>query len=208
MDLQGVSKNLAELNHQRNQEWVADHNGGVKQAVLAFKGDVYQGLEAEKWTESDMTFAEQNLAILSGLYGVLRPNDVIKPYRLEMGTNLNVARKKNLYAYWKKDIQNLFKEEFGHEQQVVNLASKEYFKALSSAEIKNPVLNVDFKDKSKGSYKIISFFAKKARGLMANYIVQNRISEKGELKDFNLANYYFDTKSSTEDHFIFLRDSQ
>ena len=146
--------------------------------------------------------------ILSGLYGLLKPHTSILPYRLEMGTSITIARKKNLYDFWGKTLAQYFKENVPPEEPIVNLASKEYFKALQAAKIPNPILNFEFKDYSKGKYKIISFFAKKARGIMANFIIQNRINSTDVLKEFNLAGYYLDEAGSDDTNLVFLRDKQ
>lgn len=206
--LQDISVSLAELNFERNQSWNSNEILRGRQAALAFKGDVYVGMEAEKWSEADMDFAQKHLLILSGLYGLLRPGDAILPYRLEMGTKLSVSRKADLYKFWKAELKKFFEQEIGDNEVILNLASNEYFKAVDTAGIKNPVINVTFKDLSKGKYRVLSFFAKKARGRMANYIIQNRINSAEELKDFNLDNYKFDPKSSTEVHLVFLRNKQ
>ncbi len=208
MTLQNISENLALQNFQRNQDWSADKIMQGRQAVLAFKGDVYQGLEAENWSLEDMSFAENKLFILSGLYGLLQPNTAILPYRLEMGTGMGIARKKNLYEFWQQSIAKYFSDHIAKEEVIVNLASQEYFKALQTAKLPNPVLNIEFKDFSKGKYKIISFFAKKARGIMANFIIQHRINSTDELKEFNLAGYYLDKEGSDETNLVFLRDKQ
>ena len=208
MRLQGISENLAEQNFQRNQDWSSEEIMQGRQAVLAFKGDVYLGLEAENWSEEDMQFAQDRLLILSGLYGLLKPHTSILPYRLEMGTSITIARKKNLYDFWGKTLAQYFKENVPPEEPIVNLASKEYFKALQAAKIPNPILNFEFKDYSKGKYKIISFFAKKARGIMANFIIQNRINSTDVLKEFNLAGYYLDEAGSDDTNLVFLRDKQ
>lgn len=208
MDLQSISKNLAEENFQRNQIWDLEKIEQGRQAALAFKGDVYLGLEADLWSEEDMLFASQHLFILSGLYGLLRPNTKILPYRLEMGTKLPIGRKKDLYDFWKDSFANYFDKSISKDELIVNLASKEYFKALEQAKLPNPVINLEFKDYSKGQFKVISFFAKKARGLMANFIVQNRINSASELKEFNLAGYYLDEDHSDDTNLIFLRDKQ
>lgn len=207
MELQGISRQLAELNFERNQNWQEDGVESV-QAIMAFKGDVYLGMQAELWSERNMEFAKSHLYILSGLYGMLKPNDLIKPYRLEMGTRLKVGRRENLYKFWEDKIKNYFKDNIDPEILIVNLASNEYFKAIESAKIPNQVLSVDFKDYSNGNYKIVSFFAKKARGMMTNYLVKNEVSEKEAVKGFDEAGYFFDEKSSTQDHYIFLRDKQ
>lgn len=208
MSLQSISENLAQQNFQRNQDWSADNIMQGRQAVLAFKGDVYLGLEAEQWSEEDMAFAQDKLFILSGLYGLLQPHTAILPYRLEMGTAMGIARKKNLYEFWKQSLAEYFKENISKDEPIVNLASQEYFKALQSAKVPNPVLNVEFKDYSKGKYKVISFYAKKARGLMANFIIQHRINSTDELKEFNLAGYYLDEEGSDDTNLVFLRDKQ
>jgi cytoplasmic iron level regulating protein YaaA (DUF328/UPF0246 family) len=208
MSLQGISENLAQQNFQRNQDWSAKNIMQGRQAVLAFKGDVYLGLEAENWSEEDMDFAQGKLFILSGLYGMLNPHSSILPYRLEMGTSMGIARKKNLYEYWKKSLSQYFTENIPRDEPIVNLASQEYFKALQTADVPNPILNVEFKDYSKGKYKVISFFAKKARGIMANFIIQHRINATDELKEFNLAGYYLDEEGSDDKNLIFLRDKQ
>ncbi len=207
--LQSISPQLAELNYHRNQEWEADHNSGItRQAVFAFKGDVYQGLQADEWVQEDMAFAEKHLLILSGLYGILRPNHLIKPYRLEMGTPLPVYRSKNLYEFWKKTLKEFFKKEIPADAIVLNLASDEYFKAVQTAEPKQKIINTTFKDYKNGQFKVISFFAKKARGLLANYLIQNKISNIEEIKEFNNEGYYFDPVSSTTDNYTFLRENR
>jgi cytoplasmic iron level regulating protein YaaA (DUF328/UPF0246 family) len=207
-ELQSISPQLASVNYQRNQDWNTDHSYGTRQAALCFKGDVYQGMEAEEWTESDMAYAAKHLFILSGLYGLLKPTDLIKPYRLEMGTSLPIGRKKDLYHFWSDRMANYFEANIDRSELIVNLASNEYFKALKAARVKNPVLDVEFKDFSNGSYKVISFFAKKARGMMASHIIKNRIEKPEALKAFNSESYYFDIKSSTADKFVFLRDKK
>jgi len=206
--LQSISHNLAAENYSRNQQWsIEDHNDG-KQAALAFKGDVYQGMQADNWNERDMDFAQKHIRILSGLYGVLRPGDKILPYRLEMGTKIPVARRKDLYEFWKDKLPHHFQDEIPAEEIVLNLASNEYFKALEKAGVSNKILNVEFKDYSKGDFKVIAFYAKKARGMMASFLVKNKISEPGQLKAFDTEGYYFDAKSSSENNYVFLRDNQ
>lgn len=206
-ELQGISSQLAELNFHRNQEWASDLPKAA-QAAMAFKGDVYLGMEAEKWSVEDMTYANNHLFILSGLYGLLRPNTLIKPYRLEMGTKLKIGRRENLYKFWADKLGAYLKTEIDPNELFVNLASQEYFKAIQATKIKNPVLNIEFKDYSNGKYKVLSFFAKKARGLMANYIIQNRLTSPEEIRSFNINGYYFDESSSNEFHYIFLRETK
>lgn len=207
MDLQSISAQLASLNYERNQNWSVDHNiEKAKQAVMAFKGDVYQGMHAEQWNTADMDFANTHLRILSGLYGILKPSDLIMPYRLEMGTSLKVGRRKDLYHFWEDKLRAYFRENFDKDELVVNLASIEYFKAVEMAKVKNPVLDVEFKDFNKEDFKIISFYAKKARGMMAEFIIKNRITQREQLKEFNTEGYYFDPKESTDTKYVFLRD--
>lgn len=204
--LQSISPQLASLNYDRNQLWNVNHNEEVRQAALSFKGDVYLGMEAGKWTEVDMSFANQHLRILSGLYGLLKPSDLIMPYRLEMGTSLPVGRRKDLYHFWGDKIKSYFKENIDPTEKVINLASQEYFKAIEKAGLKNPVISVEFKDFSNGKFKVVSFFAKKARGMMANYMVKNQFTEATQLRAFDTGGYYFDDKESTESNYVFLRD--
>jgi cytoplasmic iron level regulating protein YaaA (DUF328/UPF0246 family) len=208
MELQKISKTLAELNRQRNLSWDINNIPHGKQAGLAFSGDVYLGMQAENWSEPDMDFANNTIWILSGLYGLLQPNTMILPYRLEMGTALAIGRKANLYKFWQPVFANFVKEELSDTETIVNLASKEYAQAFSQLNLPNLIIEIDFLDYSKGKYKILSFFAKKARGMMANFIVQNRINDWRELKDFNLAGYYFDESRSTNTKLVFLRDKQ
>lgn len=204
-DLQSISSNLASLNFQRNQDWVTEEKM-LKQAVLAFNGDVYTGLKANSWTEEDMNFASNSLRILSGLYGILRPTDLIKPYRLEMGTNIKVGRKKNLYDFWKKDLSEYF-QSIDQSELILNLASDEYFKAVAVAKPLQRIIKFSFKDQNNnGDYKVMSFHAKKARGMMVNYIIKNRITEVQDLVKFNEENYYFHTNQSDKNHLVFLRD--
>lgn len=207
-ELQGISAQLASLNFQRNQDWNIDHSEGTRQAALCFKGDVYLGMQAEKWNEDDMKYASDHLRILSGLYGILKPGDLIKPYRLEMGTSLPVGRRKDLYHFWSDKLKKYFKEQIGPNEVILNLASNEYFGAIKAARVANPVVDVEFKDFSNGSYKVLSFFAKKARGMMADFIIRNRIDNPEAIKAFNSESYYYDDLSSTSDKFVFLRDNK
>lgn len=208
MELQGISKALAELNYHRNQEWNPDHDKNTRQAVLAFKGDVYQGLQADEWGEKEISAASGKLWILSGLYGLLRPTDKIAPYRLEMGTSLKIGRRDNLYLFWKDKLAAFFKENIAPGELIVNLASHEYFKAIETAKLPNPVLHIEFKDYSGDEFKVISFFAKKARGLMADYIVRNNLDNPAALKLFDGDGYYYDDKSSSGSLYVFLREKR
>ena len=181
----------------------------AKQALLAFKGDVYTGLNAETFTEDDFEFAQQHLRILSGLYGVLRPLDLIQPYRLEMGTKLINDKGKNLYEFWdKKPTQALNKQLTSLDSStVINLASNEYFNAVDKSALKANIITPVFKDYKNGKYKIISFYAKKARGLMSAYIIKNKLQEPSQIKKFNVDGYYFEPQGSTNNEWLFLRDA-
>ncbi|TQV89850.1 peroxide stress protein YaaA [Aliikangiella coralliicola] len=208
-NLMKLSDKLALLNFDRYAAFSTPFTpDNARQAVLAFRGDVYQGLDADSLKNDDFKFAQKHLRILSGLYGVLRPLDLIQPYRLEMGTRFQNNSGKNLYEFWNEQLnQYLQKELSKHDQPVlVNLASNEYFKAVKSQLLSHRVITANFKDFKNGQHKIISFYAKKARGLMARFIIENRIDRPEGLKDFAVDGYYFDKKSSTEDNLIFLRD--
>ncbi len=206
---QSISEDLARLNYERNQEWVQDHgpSAPVRQAALAFQGDVYQGLEAKQWSPADMDFARDHLLILSGLYGVLRPHELIRPYRLEMGTKLAVQKARNLYAFWSAPLRQYFEQHIPAEEPLINLASQEYFKALEMAAVPNPVVHIQFKDENKnGQYRGGAFHAKKARGRMANFIIQNRLDHLEDLREFDLDRYYYAPEASSDHTFTFLRD--
>ena len=210
VNLMGVSKKIAELNTQRFMNWrVPFTKKNAKQALLAFKGDVYTGLSAETFTEDDLEFAQQHLRILSGLYGVLRPLDLIQPYRLEMGTKLVNEKGKNLYEFWdKKPTQALNKQLTSlNSSTIINLASSEYFNAVDKSALKANIVTPVFKDYKNGKYKIISFYAKKARGLMSAYIIKNKLQEPSEIKKFNVDGYYFEPQGSTKNEWLFLRDA-
>jgi cytoplasmic iron level regulating protein YaaA (DUF328/UPF0246 family) len=207
--LMKLSDKLAALNVARFGSWETPFTpNNAKQALLAFKGDVYTGLNAEQFSEDDFTFAQEHLRIMSGLYGVLKPLDLIQPYRLEMGTKLSNSEGKNLYEFWGELLTNTLNEEFKDDSQpvLVNLASNEYFKAIQPKNLNASIITPIFKDWKNGQYKIISFYAKKARGLMAAYIIQNRLNEPEQIKAFNLDGYYFSKEQSKGDQWIFLRD--
>ena len=210
VNLMGVSQKIAELNTQRFMNWQMPFTKkNAKQALLAFKGDVYTGLNAETFTEDDFDFAQQHLRILSGLYGVLRPLDLIQPYRLEMGTKLINDKGKNLYEFWnKKPTQALNKQLTSLDSStVINLASNEYFNAVDKSALKANIITPVFKDYKNGKYKIISFYAKKARGLMSAYIIKNKLQEPSQIKKFNVDGYYFEPQGSTNNEWLFLRDA-
>ncbi|MEM6271948.1 MAG: peroxide stress protein YaaA [Bacteroidota bacterium] len=208
-EMMGISKDLAQLNYERYLAWEPHfHPGNSKQAVLAFKGDVYIGLDAATLSEEDLAFAQDHLRILSGLYGLLRPLDLMQPYRLEMGTKLPVRRKKNLYDFWGSSLTdkvNLALAEQGI-GTLINLASNEYFNVLQPSDIQARIITPTFLDQKNGVYKPISFFLKKARGLMSSYIIRNRLTDPEALKDFNYEGYYYDPERSEGEQWVFLRD--
>jgi cytoplasmic iron level regulating protein YaaA (DUF328/UPF0246 family) len=188
-DLMGISENLAVLNKQRFVDFQKEfeiHNS--KQALLAFKGDVYMQIDVDNFSEEDFQFAQEKLRILSGLYGLLKPLDLIQPYRLEMGVRLENKKGKNLYEFWGTRIAKAINETANGET-LVNLASQEYFKAVDQKFLKTKVITPTFQEYRNGKYEIIGLFAKKARGMMVNYIIKNRINEPELLKTFNEANY-------------------
>ena len=209
MALMSISKDLANLNAERYINWEAGDDIGLeKQALLAFKGDVYLGLEASNFSDSDFEYAQDHLRILSGLYGVLRPMDLIQPYRLEMGSKLKSGRKKDLYDFWGTQITEHLNESFGEgeKQYLINLASQEYFNAVKPAVLNAEVITPVFLDKKGEDYKIVSFWAKKARGIMTAWIVSNRIENHEEIKAFNLAGYVFNEEMSDSNKWAFTRD--
>ncbi|MBW8325643.1 MAG: peroxide stress protein YaaA [Prolixibacteraceae bacterium] len=206
--LMGISPKLAELNYQRFQAWSPPFTPENSwQAVLMFNGDVYQGLKAETFTASEFETAQQQLRILSGVYGLLKPLDLIQPYRLEMGTNVSVARKKNLYEFWKTRITAKLNQEFSEtgKKVLVNLASNEYFGAIDTKKLKARIITPAFKEHKNGQYQMVSFFAKRARGLMSRFIVQNQISNPEEMKAFDIEGYYFNNELSNGDSWVFTR---
>ena len=210
--MMGISEDLAQLNVDRFQRWTpTPDDGEASQAVLMFQGDVYLGLEASTWNKSDMNYAQKNLRILSGLYGMLKPLDRVMPYRLEMGSDFKVtAAKKNLYHYWGDTIKDNLVEELESEDGpvIVNLASNEYSKAAKLNKTGVRVITPSFKDAHNGEYKMMSFFAKKARGMMAKYAVKNKIKNVEDLKAFNSEGYYFNNKLSDGDNWVFTRDKR
>jgi len=206
--LMGISPALATLNRDRFEQWQPPFTqNNAKAAIEAFAGDVYIGLNAADYSTRDLTWAQKNLRILSGLYGVLRPLDLIQPHRLEMGTQLQTARGKNLYQYWGEEVTDVLNTTFAtHKQKVlVNLASNEYFGVIKPEKLDARILNVTFKELHNGKYKVLSFFAKKARGLMASYIVHNRITQRAKLNGFNCDGYAFSQEQSSPEELVFLR---
>ncbi|MFM0053540.1 peroxide stress protein YaaA [Caballeronia grimmiae] len=207
--MMGISDQLATLNFQRYAEWSKTFDAqNSKQAVLAFNGDVYEGFAARTLTSADLDFAQSHVRVLSGLYGLLRPLDLLQPYRLEMGTKFPNARGKDLYAFWGERITAALNEQFKRQRGarvLVNCASGEYFKSVRPKLLDVPVVSPVFEDWKGGRYKIISFHAKRARGLMARYAVQNRIDEPEALKGFDSEGYRFDAKASDDTTYVFRR---
>ena len=206
--LMSISPKLAELNADRFQTWQPPFTpDNAKQAVLAFRGDVYLGLRAEDFTERDFTFAQKSLRILSGLYGVLKPLDLIQPYRLEMGTRIGNPGGRDLYEYWNETLTRALAEELNSHRNktLINLASIEYFKAIKPDLLPGGVITPVFKDYKNGTYKILSFFAKKARGSMAAFIIQNRITKPADLKAFDIDGYRYNDDLSSEFDWVFTR---
>ena len=207
IELMAISEKLAELNWQRNQERdvtaITAENG--RQAVFAFDGEVYLGLDAYTLSATQIAKAQDSLRILSGLYGLLKPLDLIQPYRLEMGTAMPVGASKNLYAFWKDTLTAFLNTELQNEPFLVNLASTEYFSALDAKKLNVPVLTPEFKEYKEGNLKMISFFAKKARGLMVRYILDNEVQTEDELKGFNYEGYAFDANLSSGHKLVFTR---
>lgn len=204
--LMSISDALGQLNHQRNQDWELPFTPeNARPAVYAFNGDVYRGLDAYTIPQEKIETLQNTVRILSGLYGVLKPTDLIQPYRLEMGTKLKVGVKKNLYEFWKKDITKALNEELEDDELFLNLASNEYFKAVDTKALKAPVITANFKDFKNGEYKMISFFAKEARGLMARYIIDTNAKTVDDLKAFNYGGYGYSEPMSSEKELIFIR---
>lgn len=207
-DLMKISDSLANLNKERFNAWSQPFTrSNSKQAILAFDGGVYSGLEAESFDKKDLEFAQNHLRILSGLYGVLRPLDLIQPYRLEMGIKFKNKRGKNLYDFWKNDVtDNLNNSLKQHDNNtVLNCASNEYFNVVDQKRLNGKILNTVFKEYREGQLKFISFNAKKARGLLAKFVINNQLNNNNDLKDFNLDNYKFDSSLSDESTYVFTK---
>jgi len=202
--LMKVSANIADLNAARFHEWKTPFNEeNAKAALFAFKGDVYTSLDANSLSVDEIAFAQENLSILSGLYGLLRPLDLMQAYRLEMGTRFANKKGKNLYEFWGDKIT---KEINSKESEcLINLASNEYFKAVNKKVLKAEIITPVFKDEKNGVYKMIGFYAKKARGMMCRYIIQNSIEKAEKIKNFNLGGYAYCEDMSTEKEWVFTR---
>ena len=204
--LMSISPKLGELNWQRNQDWHLPFTSeNARQAVYAFSGDVYIGLDAYSIPLKKVDQLQDKLRILSGQYGLLRPLDLMQAYRLEMGTKLKMGRKNNLYQFWGDAITNTLNEELKEGEVFVNLASNEYFKVVKPKLLKVPVITPEFKDYKNGELKMISFFAKKARGRMVRYIIDNNIENAEELKGFDYDGYAFDSNLSNSNKLVFTR---
>ena len=209
-ELMKISDQLGNLNFGRYLEWKKKMKPGeARQALLAFKGDVYVGIDAGTLSDEDLHWAQDRLRILSGLYGVLRPLDLIRPYRLEMGTRFNNARGKDLYAFWGDKITHALNAVLQSEPEptLVNLASNEYFKAVDREKLEAEVITPVFKDRKGEGYKVISFYAKKARGLMAGYVIRNRIENVEKLKLFDAEGYHYNAAMSSAREWVFTRDA-
>lgn len=208
--LMGISDDLAQLNYDRNQRWNAKMKGDeATMAAYAFDGTVYWGLDAKSMKAPQMKWANDRLRILSGLYGVIKPMDLILPYRLEMGTKMEVTKSKNtLYKYWGDTITDYLNNDIAQNKHkaVLNLASNEYFKSVKAKDLTAPVVTPQFKDWSKGEYKALMTYAKKARGLMARYVIDNKIKKVEDLRGFDYEGYSFNNKLSSEGQMIFTRD--
>lgn len=208
--LMDISDKLASENVQRYAAWQREHSAeNAKQAVLAFRGDVYDGLNVDAWKPADFTFAQTHLRTLSGLYGLLRPFDWIQPYRLEMGTSLKVGRKKDLYAFWGTKVTDAVNEALAEAKArtLVNLASHEYFNVIQPEAIEAEIITPVFKEERNGKFSFMSFFGKKARGLMADYIIRQRLTLPEEMKKFDVDGYRFNAALSTEYEWAFTRKS-
>ncbi|NMH24828.1 peroxide stress protein YaaA [Flavobacterium solisilvae] len=206
MALMDISDKLAELNWQRNQDWQTPFTTeNARPAVYVFDGDVYQGLDVYTLSEDKLDVLQNKLLILSGLYGLLQPLDLMQPYRLEMGTSLPIGRNKNLYEFWKKTITKQLNSELQKDELFINLASTEYFSAVDAKALKVPVITPEFKDYKDGKLKMISFFAKKARGLMVRYIIDTNAETIDDLKAFNYEGYAFDESLSSGNKLVFTR---
>lgn len=207
--LMKVSEKIAQLNVERFRDWQPNFDfSNARQAIYAFKGDVYTGLDAYSLNDKQIQFAQQHLRMLSGLYGVLRPLDLMMPYRLEMGTKLNNHMGKNLYSFWGDQITQLINEDLekAGSQILLNLASDEYYKAVNEKNIQAKIVKPVFLDQKNGEYKTISFYAKKARGLMSRFMIEHEVSNIEQLHAFNTDGYYFDDVNSNDNEIVFKRD--
>lgn len=197
-DLMGISSKLGELNWTRNQDFIKDSNYS-KQAIFAFNGDVYDGLDINSLDNEKHQLVNNIIRILSGLYGILKPFDHIKPYRLEMGTKFSINGNKNLYDFWKSKVTNQLKSELAEDELIVNLASNEYFSVINSKKVSNIIISPQFKDFKNGTLKIISFYAKKARGLMSRFIIDNNVKSVNEILSFDSGGYSYSKRDTADE---------
>ena len=205
-ELMGVSSKIADLNYERNNNWSLPFTKkNARQSVYAFSGDVYRGLDAYSINDDKIDFMQSTVRIISGLYGLIKPLDLIQPYRLEMGTKLSFDSNKNLYDFWREKITNQLNLELFENEPVLNLASNEYFKAIDSKVLKSNVYSANFKQFKDGNYKTIAIFSKKARGMMTRYIIDNNITDISSLKSFNYDGYVYHENLSSEKELIFSR---
>ena len=205
-ELMNISSSLGELNYQRNNSWSLPFSQkNARQSIYAFSGDVYRGLDSYTVEEDKIDFMQNSVRIISGLYGLLKPLDLIQPYRLEMGTKMQVGDNKNLYEYWRQKITSQLNKELADDEPVLNLASNEYFKAIDSKVVKTDIYTANFKQLKNGEYKTIAIFSKKARGMMTRFIIDNNITDINELKSFNYDGYLFHESLSSKNEFIFTR---
>lgn len=207
-ELMKLSMNLAELNFDRYHDWTSKLTPeNSKQCLLAFKGDVYAGMDAESFSEEDLDYAQSHLRILSGLYGLLKPLDLMFPYRLEMGTKLQNSRGKNLYEFWGDRITDAVNDQLKAQGDdiLINLASNEYFKSVKPKQVEGRIITPQFKERKGDDYKMIGIYAKRARGLLSRYILQNRIEDPEQIKSFDVEDYRFSDLLSKGDQWVFTR---
>ena len=210
-ELMNVSTKIADLNFDRYKSWRKKFTQeNARQAILAFKGDVYTGLDAESFSARDFKFAQAHLRVLSGLYGLLRPLDLMQPYRLEMGTKLSTKQGKNLYEFWDTQITDGLNQQLKKikSEYLINLASNEYFKSVKPKHLNAEIIVPEFKDYKNGQYKMLGVYAKKARGTMSRFIIQNQLSDPEAIKDFNEDGYSFNKKLSKNNHWVFTRKAK
>jgi len=206
--LMSISPKLSQLNYDRFQHWNISHNlSNSKQAILSFKGEVFTGLDAISFSEDELQYTQTHLIILSGLYGMLRPLDLIQPYRLEISTKLSLKNNNNLYTFWQdkitENLNRIIKTQ--NNPTMVNLASNEYFKVINKKNLQTKIITPIFKEYKNGNYKVVTIYAKKARGFMTNYILKNKLEKIGDLKFFDNEGYYFNEALSDDKQFVFTR---
>ena len=205
-ELMSISPSLGDLNYKRNNSWSLPFSSkNARQSIYAFSGDVYRGLDSYTVEEDKIDFMQNSVRIISGLYGLLKPLDLIQPYRLEMGTKISVDDNKNLYEYWRQKITSQLNKELDENEPVLNLASNEYFKAIDRKVVKTDIYTANFKQLKNGEYKTIAIFSKKARGMMTRFIIDNNITDINDLKSFNYDGYLFHESLSSKKELIFTR---